>query len=129
MSCVPTSCEMNLLLKYFSSRAASILGSKSGWVCPTCLVPRDFLWDLSEVIYPLRTWDGTLRLIEKAEDCSTKARAYEVLLNQSIRNIPVFVNTCKGVRCLTFIPEYIPQPLQPLPGCLQHILSRCSSSD
>ena len=67
-----TSNDMILPLKYSSSRAASILGSQSGWVCPTCLVPHDLLWDLSDVIYPLRTRDGTLRLIEEAEGCSTK---------------------------------------------------------
>ena len=91
------SCEMILPLIYISSRAASILGSKSGWVCPTCLVPHDSLWDLSDVIYPLRTRDGTLRLIEEAEGHSTKARAYEVLLTQSIRNIPVFNCACKNL--------------------------------
>jgi hypothetical protein len=78
-------------LKNTSSKAASILGSKSGWTCPTCLVPHNLLWDLSDVIYPLRSRDGTLRLIEKAKDCTTKAGAYEVLLTQSIRNIPVFI--------------------------------------
>lgn len=100
-----TSDDMILSLKYSSSRAASILGSQSGWVCPTCLVPHDFLWDLSDVIYPLRTRDGTLRLIEEAEGCSTKAGAYKVLLAQSIRNIPVFLHACKGFRYLTFFPR------------------------
>ena len=100
-----TSDDMILSLKYSSSRAASILGSQSGWVCPTCLVPHDFLWDLSDVIYPLRTRDGTLRLIEEAEGCSTKAGAYKVLLAQSIRNIPVFLYACKGFRYLTFFSQ------------------------
>lgn len=52
-------------------------------------MPKDSLWDLSDVIYPLRTRDGTLWLIRESESCSTKAKAYDVLLNQSIRNIPV----------------------------------------
>jgi len=72
-----------------SARAALILGPKSEWVCPSCLVPKGFLWDLSDVIYPLRTRNGTLRLIEKADACDTKHKAYNVLLEQSIRNIPV----------------------------------------
>ena len=80
-----------LLLNFISARAASILGANSEWVCPPCLVPKGFLWDLSEVIYPLRTRNGTLRLIEKANACDTKQKAHSVLLEQSIRNIPVCV--------------------------------------
>jgi len=108
----------DLLLIYISARAASILGSKSGWVCPSCLVPSDFLWDLVDVIYPLQTRDGTLQLIEKAEGCSTKAKAREFLLNQSIRNIPVCFYTIRDFKYLTVSPEYIPQPLQLLYCCL-----------
>ena len=77
------------LLSSVSERAASILGPNSKWVCPACLVPKGFLWDLSDVIYPLRTRNGTLRLIQKADACVTKGQAYSVLLEQSIRNIPV----------------------------------------
>jgi hypothetical protein len=101
----------DLLLSYISTRAASILGSKSGWVCPSCLVPNDLLWDLLDVIYPLRTRDGTLRLIEKAESCSTKAKAREFLLNQSIRNIPVCLFNFRDSSYLTVILEYLSQPL------------------
>ena len=78
-----------LLLNSISSKAVSILGAKSKWVCLSCLVPREFLWDLTDVIYPLWTRNGTLRLIQKAEACDTKREAYKVLLEQSIRNIPV----------------------------------------
>ena len=91
MSCSLTGCIEILPLKFISSKAASILGANSGWVCPPCLVPDDGLWDLSDVIYPLRTRDGTLQLIAESESCSTKTRAHEVLLTQSIRNIPVCV--------------------------------------
>lgn len=76
-------------LNFISARAALILGPNSEWVCPSCLVPKGFLWDLSEAIYPLRTRNGTLRLIQKADACATKRKAYTVLLEQSIRNIPV----------------------------------------
>lgn len=89
MSYSLTGCMRILSLTFISSKAASILGSKSGWVCPSCLVPGDTLWDLSDVIYPLRTRDGTLRLIGESECCSTKTKARDVLLEQSIRNIPV----------------------------------------
>ena len=82
------------LLTYISTKAALLLGSKSGWVCPPYLAPKNFLCDLSDVIYPLWTWDGTLRLIRGSERCKTKAKASEVLLTQSIRNIPVCV--CMG---------------------------------
>ena len=79
------------LLNSISARAASILGPNSEWVCPSCLVPKGFLWDLSDVIYPLRTRNGTLRLIQEADACDTKWKAYTVLLEQSIRNIPVCI--------------------------------------
>jgi len=82
-------CMEILLLNSTSARAALILGPNSGLVCPCCLVPKDFLWDLLEVIYPLRTWDGTLRLIQQAEACETKEETRIVLLEQSIRNVPV----------------------------------------
>jgi len=80
-----------LLLNSLRSRAASIFGSKSKWVCPICLIPKDLLWDLLEVIYPLRTRNGTLRLIQEANACHTKKEAHKVLLEQSIRNIPVSI--------------------------------------
>lgn len=83
-----------LLLYSISARAALILGPQSGLVCPCCLVPKEFLWDLSEVIYPLRTRNGTLQLMQKADACNTKQKAYAVLLEQSIRNIPV----CLGLK-------------------------------
>ena len=119
---------VTLPLRYISTKGASILGSKSGWVCPPCLVPKNLLWDLSDVIYPLQTWDGTLRLIAESESCHTKAKASEVLLTQSIRNIPVCM--CMEEQQISdFIPEYIPQPLQPLYCCLQHVLCRCSPPD
>ena len=84
-----TICMEVLLLNSISARAALILGPQSGLVCPCCLVPKEFLWDLSEVIYPLRTRNGTLQLMQKADACNTKQKAYAVLLEQSIRNIPV----------------------------------------
>jgi hypothetical protein len=52
-------------------------------------VPREFLCDLPGNIYPLRTRNGTLTLLAKADECGTKAEAYKVLLEQSLRNIPV----------------------------------------
>ena len=83
-----------LLLNSISARAALILGPNSELVCPCCLVPKEFLWDLLEVIYPLRSRDGTLRLIQGADVCKTKKEARAVLLEQSVRNIPV----CIGLR-------------------------------
>ena len=92
MSCGLANCLDTLVLISTSARAALILGPKSQSVCLCCLVPKNFLWDLLEVIYPLRTRDGTLQLIQKAEACGTKQKAHAVLLEQSIRNIPVSTN-------------------------------------
>ena len=89
MSCGLTNCLEILLLISTSARAALILGPNSESVCLSCLVPKNFLWDLLEVIYPLRTQDGTLQLIQQAEACGTKKDAHAVLLEQSIRSIPV----------------------------------------
>lgn len=82
------------MLNSLSARAALILGPNSEFVCTCCLVPKDFLWDLLEVIYPLRSRDGILRLIQDADACQTKKEARAVLLEQSVRNIPV----CMGLR-------------------------------
>ena len=52
-------------------------------------MPKEFLCDLPGNVYPLRTRNGTLTLLARAEECTTKAEAYRVLLEQSVRNIPV----------------------------------------
>jgi hypothetical protein len=66
-------------------------------------VPKEFLCDLPGNIYPLRTQNGTLTLLARAEECTTKADAYEVLLEQSVRNVPVsLVFTFKDILNLDF---------------------------
>jgi len=77
------------VLNSLSAMATLILGLNSEFVCICFLVPKDFLWDLLEVIYPLQSWDGTLQLIQNAGTCRTKKKAHAVLLEQSVRNIPV----------------------------------------
>ena len=52
-------------------------------------MPKEFLCDLPGDVYPLRTRNGTLTLLAQADECATKTEAYEVLLEQSIRNVPV----------------------------------------
>jgi hypothetical protein len=52
-------------------------------------VPRELLCDLSGNVYPPRTRNGTLTLLARAEKCTTKAETYQVLLEQSIRNVSV----------------------------------------
>jgi len=58
-------------------------------VCPICLVPKEFLCDLLGNAYPLRTRNGTLTLLARADKCASKAEAYKILLEQSVWNIPV----------------------------------------
>lgn len=74
---------------WFSAKAATILGANSQFACPSCLVPRIFLCDLSGTVYPPRTRNGTLTLLGRADKCTTKSEAYKVLLEQSVRNVSV----------------------------------------
>ena len=52
-------------------------------------MPREFLCDLPGNAYPLRTRNSTLTLLAQADRCATKSEAREILLEQSIRNVPV----------------------------------------
>ena len=52
-------------------------------------MPKEFLCDLPGDVYPLRTRNGTLTLLARADKCATKTEAYKVLLEQSIWNVPV----------------------------------------
>lgn len=52
-------------------------------------MPREFLCDLPGNIYPLRTRNSTLTLLARADGCTTKSEAHKILLEQSIRNVPV----------------------------------------
>ncbi|KAF9642410.1 hypothetical protein BDM02DRAFT_3193327, partial [Thelephora ganbajun] len=70
-----------------ATRATTILGARSAYPCPICLVPSDKLWDLSEVIYLRRTRDGVLLLIIRADEAPSKKAAKEILNSQSIRNV------------------------------------------
>lgn len=87
-------------LQYFRARATTILGANSQFACPVCLVPREFLCDLPGNIYPLRTRNGTLTLLARADRCTTKSEAHKILLEQSIRNVPVsLLLRLFGVEC------------------------------
>lgn len=81
---------------YIRARAAAIFGANSQFTCLSCLVPKEFLCDLPGDIYPLRTRNGTLTLLARAEECGTKAEAYKILLEQSVRNIPVSLISTLG---------------------------------
>ena len=72
-----------------SVRATSILGAKLMYPCLICLVPRDLLWDLSEILYPRWTREGTLQLVKRANEASSKKEAKDILGSQSIRNVSV----------------------------------------
>ena len=52
-------------------------------------MPRKFLCDLPGNVYPLRTRNGTLTLLARAGRCATKSEVHKVLLEQSVRDIPV----------------------------------------
>lgn len=54
-------------------------------------MPRECLCDLPGNAYPLRTRNGTLTLLAQADKSTTKTEAYKILLEQSVRNIPVSV--------------------------------------
>lgn len=52
-------------------------------------MPREFLCDLPGNVYPLRTRNGTLTLLAQADGCVTKSEVHKILLEQSVRNVPV----------------------------------------
>ena len=66
-----------------------ILGVKSEFKCPICLVPADALWDLCGGPYPERTRNKTLTLIAHANEQTTMTATRKTLVTQSIRGIPV----------------------------------------
>jgi len=72
-----------------STRAVSILGVRSMYPCPICLVPSDKLWDLLGETHTRRTRDEAVQLIAKADAAPTKKAAKDILGAQSIRNVPV----------------------------------------
>jgi hypothetical protein len=77
------------MVAMISTRATTILGVRSTYPCPICLIPSDKLWDLSEVIYPRRTRDGALRLIARANAAPSKKAKKGILSGQSIRSVAV----------------------------------------
>ena len=89
-----TNCVINHLILvepsyYLSTRATTTLGAQSKFPCPICLVPRDLLWDLTEVLYPRRTRGGARWLIIEANSTLSAKAAKKILDRQSIRSMPV----------------------------------------
>ena len=72
-----------------STQAVTILGVRSTFPCPICLILNNKLWDLSEVVYLRRTREGPLQVVYKAGAVATKKAAKQILGTQSIRNVPV----------------------------------------
>lgn len=66
----------------------SLLGHQSGFPCPICLIPRD-LQDSPMESWPLRTFEGTLELIQEARSKSTKKDRKALLKTQSLRDVKV----------------------------------------
>lgn len=85
---VPSRSQPTKTYRPCRSRAASILGAKSGFPCPICLVPK---FDLSNLAarYPPRTKQGTMGLLREAKAAQTKSARHEILLRQSIRYMTV----------------------------------------
>ncbi|EUC64240.1 hypothetical protein RSOL_437800 [Rhizoctonia solani AG-3 Rhs1AP] len=67
------------------AKILSILGHQSGFPCPVCLVPRGKQGDLSGTVWPRRTHEETLLILERAENASTKQEAKEIRQEQSLR--------------------------------------------
>ncbi len=69
-------------------RAAAILGAKSGYPCPICLVPHDEQWRFDHD-WPDRSQESANQLIEDARILPTEAQRKAKLATQSIRNLIV----------------------------------------
>lgn len=67
-------------------RISGILGSRSSYPCPTCLVPKDKLSDLG-CTWPARTKEGTNTLLTQASRQKTKQARKNTLASQSLRYI------------------------------------------
>ena len=67
-------------------RISGILGSKSSYPCPICLVPKDKQSDLGRT-WPARTKEGTDALITQASWQKTKEARKNTLASQSLRYI------------------------------------------
>lgn len=76
----------NILI--FRIRMSTILGAKSGYPCPICLVPRDQQHVLGNV-WPLRTPEGTNSLVSLASAQGRKKDKTRLLKQQSLRPIEV----------------------------------------
>ncbi|KAG8700989.1 hypothetical protein FRC09_005626 [Ceratobasidium sp. 395] len=63
----------------------ALLGAKSGFPCPLCLVPREQQGDLSGRKWPLRTYEGTMNVHEQAAKARTATAAQEIRREQSLR--------------------------------------------
>lgn len=74
-----------------STRLALILGARSEFKCPICLVPASQLWDLSDTTYPERSRNKTLTLIESANEQESATAKRKQLITQSIRGVPVSI--------------------------------------
>ncbi|KAI0309138.1 hypothetical protein OF83DRAFT_1179977 [Amylostereum chailletii] len=66
-------------------RATLILGARSGFPCPICLVPADALAVLTGT-WARRTVDGTVALLEEARSQSMKKARHAKLKEQSLRD-------------------------------------------
>jgi hypothetical protein len=90
-------------------RVSGILGSKSTFACPICLVPHDELANLGGT-WPKRTKSGTFELLTRASEKKTKDARKRILKKQSLRFLTVsFMTLCYGTtyRCI-FLLEHFP---------------------
>jgi hypothetical protein len=72
-----------------STQATTILGARSTYPCPICLIPGDKLWDLLEVIYLRQMRDGALWLIARVNVAPSKKAKKGILSGQSIRRVAI----------------------------------------
>ncbi|KAG8767221.1 hypothetical protein FRC12_006384 [Ceratobasidium sp. 428] len=74
----------------------ALLGAKSGFPCPICLVPRELQGDLSGTQWPLRTYNSTIQLHEQADNAKTKTAAKAIRSEQSLRKTKSYLLTLLG---------------------------------
>ncbi|KAG8752853.1 hypothetical protein FRC12_011767 [Ceratobasidium sp. 428] len=74
----------------------ALLGAKSGFPCPICLVPRELQGDLSGKRWPLRTYNDTMDIQAQAESAKTKSAAKNIRAEQSLRKTKSYLLTLMG---------------------------------
>ena len=80
---------LNVILTWnYRIRIAGILGARSGYPCPICLVPKEEQFNLGSS-WPARTKEATDALVAESSRQATKKSRKALLDTQSLRWLPV----------------------------------------